>query len=276
MLVCVLLKKRSGKMCQQMMTSFLFITLAFIAESININRDISYDIIQCEFDSDCIVTCNATNQCTLGTIYCHNRDNGVCKLICTDTQACIRTALIAKDVQSVEIICGIHDTTSLECSQLLTEIRLKDELSTLNIICNGHDSCYNSDIMVETHSLGINSDNYILSNIGVPRVNIQCQGNGSCKGSIIAITGTNNFELNCTNSASCDDIQLTVSSYNNTNPTGILTVNCYQTSCVRSIFNGISVKTVNINCIQANSCASIKVISIFLTHKYIHQYNKIS
>ena len=86
----------------------LFCFGLYLIKSLQIsNQDLSGDNIVCDFNDDCIVTCNANQgyYCDGLTLTCQNHI-GLCRLTCIGNGACDGVQLIANHVKSIEISCS--------------------------------------------------------------------------------------------------------------------------------------------------------------------------
>ena len=149
------------------------------------------------------------------------------------------------------------------CIDIVSKIALYDALSTVNIQCDGDNSCMNGKFIIDTPILVDNAKNIKLSNTNISRVHFECNGQHACDFTIISIIGVNEFELNCNGYHACHETALTVTSLNEnyTNPSGKISLNCYGTnSCAYSAINGITVAYVDINCEMTSACQYIQVI----------------
>ena len=132
----------------------------------------------------------------------------------------------------------------------MAKIDLIDEISNVNIRCNGNNSCVGGVFIVDTPLLRGNTDNGALLD-GFDRIDIQCNGISSCQDSIISIIAVKSFQLDCIESKSCYNASISMATLGNQMGAGILTVNCNgSSSCEIAIISGISLETVNINCID--------------------------
>ena len=90
----------------------LIINIYALNSLVIINQNIDNQEILCGLNDACIIICDNTDNnggsCVGATIICQNSDNGVCQIACTGT-ACQSLSLIALNVKSVNIICGIQN-----------------------------------------------------------------------------------------------------------------------------------------------------------------------
>ena len=160
------------------------------------------------------------------------------------------------------------------CYKMISEITLKDELSTVNIECIGTQSCEYSIFIIDTPSLNKNADNNILSNSNIQRINMICTGFESCSDGILTIIGLNNFELNCSHTRACNDFALTLLSLDHmdTNDTSTLTLNCNGNyNCDDVLLDGSTLNNINVNCLNGTMpCDNMQVRCLHI--EFVSQY----
>ena len=161
--------------------------------------------------------------------------------------------ILANNVSSVNIQCGIDISKVNQCKNIIGNIILRNEESIFNLKCMGRFTCSGSSFIVETLET-----NY---NISLSRSIVsECHGSYSCHDGSITYLNIPKAHVICRDGNACSNLDVTLSS--NTNWNGILSVDCLNgdSVCKDISINAISAKSLTIQCRNdTNTCDNMRV-----------------
>ena len=175
--------------------------------------------IKCSQNIDqCYIVCKDYRSC-ISNMIC--KDNNQCNIKCDGKESCttIDTVIITENNKYLNIHCNGDNS----CSNGL-QLKVSNITNIINIECNGIESCSNidlfeinninmfsdKDILIECNGMAsctnitYNFAKIILSDWNRNKINIICNGKGSCNGNYINVLFIKKLYINCKHN--CNDV----------------------------------------------------------------------